>query len=109
MIYERTILKAVLQSIDEYPITLITGARQVGKTTLVSYFEKNKNYKYLSFDDSDLLKEANENPKAFLKKYGYPLILDEVQYAKNIFFEIEHIVNDVKRKKVVKKQMACIF
>ncbi len=99
MLYERTILKAVLQSVDEYPITLITGARQVGKTTLVSYFERNKNYKYLSFDDSDLLKEANENPKAFLKKYGYPLILDEVQYAKNIFFEIEHIVNEVKRLK----------
>ncbi len=41
MIYERMILKSVLQSIDEHPIVLITGTRQVGKTTLVSYLEKN--------------------------------------------------------------------
>ncbi len=38
MIYKRTILESVINSINEYPVTLITGARQVGKTTLVSYF-----------------------------------------------------------------------
>ena len=36
MLYKREILNAVIQCVDEYAITLITGARQVGKTTLVS-------------------------------------------------------------------------
>lgn len=99
MIFKRTIFKSVLESLDEYPVTLITGARQVGKTTLVSYFEKNANFKYLSFDDTNALKEAKENPKQFLEKYGYPLILDEVQRVPAIFIEIECIVNEVRKNK----------
>lgn len=98
MLYKRNILDSVIQCIDEYPITLITGARQVGKTTLVSFFEKEKEFKYLTFDDSDLLNEAKINPKEFLKKYKYPLILDEVQNVPEIFIELEAIVNDIKRK-----------
>ena len=42
--YQRTILNEVRRSIDEYPVTLITGAKQVGKSTLASYFEKNDVY-----------------------------------------------------------------
>ena len=40
MKYQRTILNEIIRSIDEYPVTLITGARQVGKSTLASYFEE---------------------------------------------------------------------
>lgn len=58
LFYKRKILDQVILSTEEYPITLITGARQVGKTTLVSYFEKEMNYKYLSFDDTKVLEDA---------------------------------------------------
>ena len=99
MLYKREILSSVIQSTKDYPITLITGARQTGKTTLVSYFEENNGYKYLSFDDTELLEEARANPKQFLEKYGYPLILDEVQKATILFPEIERVVNETRRKK----------
>ncbi len=99
MIYKRSILPQVIQTVNEYPITLITGARQVGKTTLVTYFEENCGYKYLTFDNSDLLKEALSSPKDFISKYGDHLILDEVQKAKELFPEIEFAVNEVRRKK----------
>lgn len=98
MLINRSILPAVIQNIQEYPITLITGARQVGKTTLVSYFEERYGYKYLSFDNSDLLREALDNPRKFLEKWGYPIIIDEVQKAQSLFVEIERIVNEVRRK-----------
>lgn len=62
IIYQRTILNEVRRSIDEYPVTLITGAKQVGKSTLASYFEE-KGYRYITFYDTDLLIKANENPK----------------------------------------------
>ena len=62
MRYQRTILNEIIRSIDEYPVTLITGARQAGKTTLVSYFEE-KEYRYITFYDINLLIKANENPK----------------------------------------------
>lgn len=99
MLYKRNILKSVIQCVDEYAVTLITGARQVGKTTLVSYFEKEKGYKYLTFDDTDLLAEAKENPKKFIEKYKAPLILDEVQRVQEIFIEIEAAVNNEKKLK----------
>ncbi len=98
MLINRTILPIVIQNTQEYPVTLVTGARQVGKTTLVSYFEKERNYKYLSFDDNAILNDATNNPKDFLEKQGYPLIIDEVQKAPIIFGEIERLVNEKRRR-----------
>ncbi len=96
MRYQRTILKEIINSIEEYPVTLITGARQVGKSTLVSYFEK-RGFRYITFDDTDILERAKENPKKFINDYGYPLIIDEIQRCKEVFIEIENIVNEVRR------------
>lgn len=56
--FQRHNFSVVKQSLTEYPVTLITGARQVGKTTLVTIIEKENGYKYLSFDDSVLLASA---------------------------------------------------
>lgn len=97
MLIKRNILSSVIECIKEYPVTLVTGARQVGKTTLVSYFEKEMGYKYISFDDSDLLENAKSDPKRFLEKQGYPLIIDEVQKETSVFSEIERIVNEKRR------------
>ena len=69
MIFRRHIFSAVSRSINEYPITLITGARQVGKTTLVTIIERERGYKYVSFDDTELLASAKANPKKFIKEY----------------------------------------
>lgn len=96
------ILEVIIQCVDEYAITLITGARQVEKTTLVSYFKKERDFTYLSFDDTDLLFEAKNNPKEFIRKHKSPLILDEVQrvpdfYRDNNQNEIDLIIlNDGK-------------
>ena len=71
--YQRTILNEVRKSIDEYPVTLITGAKQVGKSTLVSYFEE-KWCRYITFDDTDLLIKSNENSKRRKIKWLYKII-----------------------------------
>ncbi len=98
MIYDRTILNSVITSVEEYPVTLITGARQVGKTTLVSYFEK-RGFRYVTFDDTEILAKAKDNPKRFIEELGYPVILDEIQRVKELFIEIECMVNKVRREK----------
>lgn len=99
MLYKRNILKEVIQSTNEYPITLLTGARQVGKTTLTNYFVKKLKYNYVSLDKDSILNEAKKDPEAFLNKYKSPLIIDEVQRASFLFQEIVHIVNEVRRNK----------
>lgn len=99
MIFQRHILPIVKRSLDEYPITLVTGARQVGKTTLVSVIEKENGYGYLSFDDTELLASAKRDPKKFIADHPAPIIFDEVQKAKKLFPEIEAVVNKVRREK----------
>ncbi len=99
MIFQRHILPIVKRSLDEYPITLVTGARQVGKTTLVSVIEKENGYGYLSFDDTELLALAKRDPKKFIADHPAPIIFDEVQKAKELFPEIEAVVNKVRREK----------
>lgn len=95
---KRSILPIIEQSLGEYSVTLITGARQVGKTTLVLLFRA-RGYSYLTFDDTDLLEDAKKNPKQFIKDHPAPIIFDEIQRAKELFPEIENAVNQVKREK----------
>ena len=99
MIFQRHILAAVKQSLNDYPITLITGARQVGKTTLVTIIEKEGLYKYLSFDNADLLSFAKTNPKKFIQEHPAPIIFDEIQRAQELFPEIQAFVNETRRLK----------
>ncbi|MGM9814484.1 MAG: ATP-binding protein [Candidatus Enteromonas sp.] len=98
MYIERHIRKILETNLKEYPVTLITGARQVGKTTLVTEIEKDLHYTYLSFDDTDHLGEAKADPKSFLRNHPAPIILDEIQRVPELFIEIEAMVNEVRRK-----------
>ena len=98
MLIQRQILPYVEKTISEYPVTLITGARQVGKTTLVTMIEKKHGYTYFSFDDTDLMKEAKENPKLFLENHPAPVIFDEIQRVPELFLEIEASVNKIRRE-----------
>ena len=92
----RTIKDLVIKSIKSKPVTLITGARQVGKSTLCYEIKKEFNYNYVSLDDIRLKEEAIKDPELFLKLHKPPLIIDEIQYAPMLFDVIESIVNKEK-------------
>lgn len=98
MIYDRDILDSVKECVNEYAATLLTGARQVGKTTLLTYFEKELGYEYVTFDDTDVLSEVKKNPKSFLSNHPRHVIFDEVQKAPGIFVEIEALINKEKKE-----------
>ncbi len=76
---ERTAYKTILKTTSNKPVTLITGARQVGKTTLCYRLKDNLNAEYVTLADMDERKLATRDPKAFLKIHKTPLIIDEVQ------------------------------
>ncbi len=92
----RTLLESIKESIKMKPVTLITGARQVGKTTICQKISEELGFEYISLDDSAERKLANENPELFLRVHKSPLIIDEVQYAPILFDSLEFAVN--KRK-----------
>ncbi len=93
---KRTIKKQIELSIKTKPITLITGARQVGKSTLCYEIKKEYGYNYVSLDDRRERIQAISDPELFLKMHNWPLIIDEVQYAPVLFDVVESIVNKQK-------------
>lgn len=98
MIY-RNIVSAIKEAISHYPITLLTGPRQVGKSTLLYHSLQEEGYDYISLDDSLTLALAKRDPRTFLQMHKAPLIIDEVQKAPQLFPELERIVNESRLKK----------
>ena len=96
---ERTIKKQIIESIENKPVTLVTGARQVGKSTLCYEIKKEFGFNYVSLDQPRERKQAVEDPEMFLQTHEWPLIIDEIQYAPGLFDVIEATVNKEKLEK----------
>ena len=74
-------------------VVLITGARQVGKSTFVKMI-KEEDRTYITLDDLSLRELAQNDPKLFLMNYKGKLIIDEIQYAPNLFSYIKMDVDE---------------
>ena len=101
MLYiNRTMEKTVNKFIDKYPIIMITGPRQVGKTTLLNYLssQAKKKINYVTFDDLLMRMQANEDPELFLRTHETPLIIDEFQYAPNLLSYIKMNVDEARQR-----------
>lgn len=92
----RTIKNAVLKAIKNKPVVLITGARQVGKSTLCADIKNEYSYEYVSLDNLRERETAIRDPELFLSLHKTPLIIDEVQYAPKLLDVIESNVNKIK-------------
>ena len=80
---ERALEKKLLEVIKNYKSVLITGSRQVGKSTLLKNIFPD--YKYVSLDDLFLEQQAKENGSMFMMLNPPPVIIDEVQHAPELF------------------------
>ncbi len=83
MYIKRNITDVLMRRAKNSRCLLLTGPRQVGKSTLLK--QNYPDVKYYTFDDKILLTSATDDPKLFLKNIPKPSILDEVQYAKDLF------------------------
>ena len=83
MYIKRSIENVVKKRAKNSKCLLLTGPRQVGKSTLLK--ELYKDVKYYTFDDKILLAAEESDPMLFIKNISIPAIIDEVQYAKNLF------------------------
>lgn len=100
----RTIEKTIKKIASQFPVVMITGPRQVGKTTLLQLGKETSGINYVSLDS---LKErilAQDDPEMFLSIHEAPLIIDEFQYAPNLLSYIkikvdEERLNNLKENK----------
>ena len=95
--YERE-AKEIIENVNKtFKVLLVTGPRQVGKTTLLKSIMP-KNMEYVSLDDEAYRTQAIESPKLFLKEHPWPLLIDEVQYAPELFPYIKMKVDEENKR-----------
>lgn len=87
MYISRQIQTILTTLINQFPAVMVTGARQVGKSTLLKHITSHQSvaYEYISFDDPLQLAQASDEPMLFMLNNAGHLILDEVQYVPNLF------------------------
>ena len=80
MYIKRAIEDSVLKIAKSFPVLLLTGPRQVGKTTLLRHLSEAERT-YVTLDDPDARFLAQKDPALFLQRYAPPILIDEIQYA----------------------------
>lgn len=91
MYIKRNIENTVLRLSKDYPVIMVCGQRQVGKSTMLNEIKKNR--KYVTFDDLRAKNLAKNDPELFFETYGYPILIDEFQKEPSILEEIKRIVD----------------
>ncbi len=92
----RKIGKKVLEYAKYFPVVVITGPRQSGKTTLSKLLFKDK--KYVNLEEMDERLFALEDPRGFLERFKEGAIIDEIQHAPNLLSYIQSIVDEKNRE-----------
>lgn len=98
--YIKRALESKIKYLSEhFPVVMVCGARQVGKTTLLKKFaESNSDIKYITLDYPRVRQLAREDPELFLQQYSTPVIIDEIQYAPELLPYIKIKADESKEK-----------
>lgn len=79
-------------AVSQRPVVALTGARQTGKTSLLRHLFPD--YKLVSLDLPSEAEAAEMDGQTFLARHGQPLIIDEVQYAPQLFRYLKNAVDN---------------
>ena len=97
IMFKRTLIPFIKSASSQFPVLLVTGPRQVGKTTLLEMCAR-RNRQYITLDDFDFRDMAQKDPKLFIQTFKPPVTIDEIQYAPQLFSYIKMEVDRTKQK-----------
>lgn len=92
MYIQRHLENQVIEASKCYPVVMVCGQRQVGKSTMLNQI-KEKERRYVTLDDGNARRLAEKDPELFFETYGYPLLIDEFQRVPSILLEMKRIVD----------------
>jgi len=88
----------IAEVLRSHPVAVLTGPRQVGKSTLLENAKFLKTWRYLTLDDQDVLEQAREDPKGLLWE-DRPTIIDEAQRRPELLLTVKYLVDKSRRKR----------
>lgn len=91
---ERELKKELLDLAESFPVVVLVGPRQVGKTSLLENVFHG--HSYAALDVTSISEMAETRPQEFLHQFQPPVIIDEIQYAPELF---RHIKTEVDRRR----------
>lgn len=92
MYIQRHLEDQVREASNCYPVVMVCGQRQVGKSTML-YHIKEENRRYVTLDDGNARRLAEKDPQLFFETYDSPLLIDEFQRVPSILLEMKRIVD----------------
>lgn len=92
MYIQRHLEAQVLHASRYYPVVMVCGQRQVGKSTMLNRI-KEPDRRYVTLDDGNARRLAVNDPSLFFETYGYPLLIDEFQRVPSILLEMKKIID----------------
>jgi len=96
MYIKRKIENLLKEALGQFPVVLITGPRQAGKSTLLRHFLKK--FSYVTLDNPLNRQMAREDPELFLASHPCPVVIDEIQYVPELLPYIKIDVDENRRK-----------
>lgn len=96
MYINRTLENYFRKASAQFPVMLVTGARQVGKTTFLKHIAT-QGRTYITLDDPLILALAKEDPALFMQRFPPPVLIDEIQYAPELISYIKMEVDRIQQ------------
>lgn len=95
--FPRWVTPDLQEAVRQHPIVVLTGARQVGKSTLLRHAQPFASWQYYTLDDFDVLQQAEKDPRA-LWAGASSIVLDEVQKVPTLLPAIKQAVDQANGK-----------
>lgn len=93
MYIKRQLENEILKASKNYPVIMVCGQRQVGKSTMLNHIKENER-KYVTLDDINARRLAETDVGLFFETYGTKLLIDEFQRVPSILLEIKKLVDE---------------
>ena len=90
----RTLEHKIVEISKDYSCLLLVGPRQVGKTTMLEHLMEGTDRARITLDDTDNRRLAKSDPHLFLEMNPAPLLIDEVQYAPELFSYLKILIDE---------------
>ena len=95
---QRGLERKFMRMSEFFKAVLVTGARQVGKTTMLRHLAEGQSRTYVTLDNLMARNLAKSDPVLFFQTYKPPIIIDEVQYAPELFSQIKILCDESEDK-----------